>query len=1319
LRTVTGEPRPELKWSKDGVWVEEGGRIKLVDDAVSSTFELNISPATVEDSGVYSAEARNVHGTVQTTATVKVTEKIEKTFEEQRETLYAETVEGLQEKESGQTILAKDKVVVTVKQKESQETHEKLHEIETDRVEMLTTNGSSRQQTLEIEVVEKSEETHDVVQSAVTVSTQSSVMDSLADSGKVDVSEDTTLQHKKSDVSGAGAAIPQSEQKVQNPDVRTQSQEITVQETVTEDKATKMAETSSVTKKTTSSCGVSEQKIEDRTEREDEIREAAVSESLIVDEDNDFYHLEQVPEEHRTTDQVPDCVPQASLITKESTSFAADTKTSTSKGESKVEEVTTEEETEENEEEETEPVMKPVEELVKQPEVDKPAAVPEKPAAIKKQLVLEGVTVEQEQFEKVLQEVSDEVRTEEKVETQTIFVKKETEEIVTDEKQVAIEEKREEIKVAVEEKVETSITVTDEKTTDEATAELTLAEKPKEEIKVEEVTTKEETEEQEESEAEPVTEPVEEPVKQPDVEKPAAEPEKPAASKKQLVLEGVKVEVEQFEKVVQEANEEVQIVEEVETKRLPSGFEDVTVSELTSDSVTLEWEEPTDTGGVKIIRYLIVMRESDKAKYKKIGEVDGDIHSFTATKVKEGHEYHFRVYAQNEVGISKEAAEVATSVNIPKRKKEKKAPAPVPEPTPETVEEKVETETVVVTKQAEEIIREEEHVVHEGKKLFESKEETTAVVTVEVVETAITLADKTTKDEDEAELTLSEKPTEEPRLDMVTTEELTEQEEAEPFKEPVEEPVKQPVTAISEKELERSLPVLKVKPLSTTIQEGEVLRLACEVAKEPQAEISWSKDGKKLDITDANARMHMVEDNVGGKYLLEIAETTTDDIGEYTLSVESEGGIVNCSVSVSIIAKVQSGVQSSEEISLQTKARVVDDDDGTSHPQETKALQLDVSERDTEEKDQQLRVVEIPPVAAEQEIEEVTSMDHETITAREELAESSQIAEFAEVVKSTSESEVTSSAGTVAKTSEDAGIKTVTIKETVTKKRKKSKEKQKKTDSECLDVIQSVEEAEERPSEEMTIKDTAERQAAEEISVWERIVDKTVSITAVDDAIVKHVAEEVAAAELEEIEVEYSEEEFEGPLPVMELKPLPATVNIGETVRLAWKVAEESAAETFWSKNGKKVEPDGKKIYTGVDIKTGTNFLDIVESSTEDIGEYRLTVENEGGIVTCTVSVHVVDKLEILSAPEETGLPSLALPQELQQHKAHEQAALHIELPASTEPPGNADTVEVAEVEGTELVPRAKEAVPVFVSVPQPVCVEEGSSILLQCRMEG
>jgi len=230
-----------------------------------------------------------------------------------------------------------------------------------------------------------------------------------------------------------------------------------------------------------------------------------------------------------------------------------------------------------------------------------------------------------------------------------------------------------------------------------------------------------------------------------------------------------------------------------------------------------------------------------------------------------------------------------------------------------------------------------------------------------------------------------------------------------------------------------------------------------------------------------------------------------------------------------------------------------------------------------------------------------------------------------------------------------------------------------------VDVTQSVEEVEEKQSEEMTTGDVSEMK--------EEIVVK---------------------------------EEFEGPLPLIEVKPVPSTVITGDAVRLVCKVAEEPASEIFWSKNGRRLEvaPNNNRVNMGVDAKTGMHFLEIVEASLEDIGEYTITAENDGGVVACTVSVDVVSKVDESSIPKETDVPHVVVTEVGEQFRSLEQVAADTELCESTEPLGKVETGEMVIVEGSELQ-RATEAAPVFVLMPRAVCVDEGSAVRLQCQVEG
>ena len=124
------------------------------------------------------------------------------------------------------------------------------------------------------------------------------------------------------------------------------------------------------------------------------------------------------------------------------------------------------------------------------------------------------------------------------------------------------------------------------------------------------------------------------------------------------------------------------------------------------------------------------------------------------------------------------------------------------------------------------------------------------------------------------------------------------------------------------------------------------------------------------------------------------------------------------------------------------------------------------------------------------------------------------------------------------------------------------------------------------------------------------------------------VAEEEEEEEEEEEVVEYTEEEFEGPLPLIEVKPEPTTVKEGETIRLVCKVADEPSAEVTWLKKGQTLKAvDDKRLRVGFEEITGLQYLEIVEASFDDVGDYTLNAESEGGIIACTVSVNVVSKI--------------------------------------------------------------------------------------------
>jgi hypothetical protein len=112
------------------------------------------------------------------------------------------------------------------------------------------------------------------------------------------------------------------------------------------------------------------------------------------------------------------------------------------------------------------------------------------------------------------------------------------------------------------------------------------------------------------------------------------------------------------------------------------------------------------------------------------------------------------------------------------------------------------------------------------------------------------------------------------------------------------------VLEYSEEEVAGPLPLFEIKPEPATAKEGETVKLQYKLADEPSAEVSWARNGKKIKKSKKDKRINFGVDEVSGCNFLEIAESTLEDSGEYTLTAESEGGIVACTVSLNVVSKV-------------------------------------------------------------------------------------------------------------------------------------------------------------------------------------------------------------------------------------------------------------------------------------------------------------------------------------------------------------------------------------------------------------------------------
>ncbi|CAF3389468.1 unnamed protein product [Rotaria socialis] len=73
---------------------------------------------------------------------------------------------------------------------------------------------------------------------------------------------------------------------------------------------------------------------------------------------------------------------------------------------------------------------------------------------------------------------------------------------------------------------------------------------------------------------------------------------------------------------------------------------------VTRDSITISWGPCKDDGGSELIGYVIEKRDASRNTWQRIGYNDPSTFTYTTTGLIEDAAYHFRVYAENSVGMS-------------------------------------------------------------------------------------------------------------------------------------------------------------------------------------------------------------------------------------------------------------------------------------------------------------------------------------------------------------------------------------------------------------------------------------------------------------------------------------------------------------------------------------------------------------------------------------------------------------------------------------------------------------------------------------------
>lgn len=74
--------------------------------------------------------------------------------------------------------------------------------------------------------------------------------------------------------------------------------------------------------------------------------------------------------------------------------------------------------------------------------------------------------------------------------------------------------------------------------------------------------------------------------------------------------------------------------------------------EVLASSIKLSWQPPLKDGGAPITNYIVDKRETSRTNWAQVSsKIKGDMVEFTVEKLIEGHEYQFRIRAENTWGV--------------------------------------------------------------------------------------------------------------------------------------------------------------------------------------------------------------------------------------------------------------------------------------------------------------------------------------------------------------------------------------------------------------------------------------------------------------------------------------------------------------------------------------------------------------------------------------------------------------------------------------------------------------------------------------------
>lgn len=80
---------------------------------------------------------------------------------------------------------------------------------------------------------------------------------------------------------------------------------------------------------------------------------------------------------------------------------------------------------------------------------------------------------------------------------------------------------------------------------------------------------------------------------------------------------------------------------------------EIDIISIAKDCITIHWLRPESDGGKEILGYWIEYRQAGESAWKKCNKDRSKDRQFTMGGLMEATEYEFRVFAENETGLSR------------------------------------------------------------------------------------------------------------------------------------------------------------------------------------------------------------------------------------------------------------------------------------------------------------------------------------------------------------------------------------------------------------------------------------------------------------------------------------------------------------------------------------------------------------------------------------------------------------------------------------------------------------------------------------------